>query len=232
MKNKKEKNKIIYLVLYGIIIVCLIYIVYSNNLLNIGKAGKQENNQASKMSTQEAIEDQKENINLDKNEEQVEQMEEENNQTNNTQEGFTQQDSENKDKIPDKMGGYEVLGKLVIEKVNINKNILGDSNDEALKVSTVKLYGPNINEIGNFCICGHNWNGMLKRALELKVGDTFYLIDKKTMNKVNYKIYNIYTCMPKDLDCLKQNTEGRKEATIITCNPGGVTRLIIKGRAI
>ena len=208
-----------YYILLGIIIFCIIYILNSNNLLKIGKNSNLNNSEASRMNIQQT------NINIEKNEEQVD-------EANIIEENTTQQDVEDKIKIPDKMGGYKVLGKLVIEKVNISKNILNVSNDESLKVSTVKLYGPNINEIGNFCICGHNWKSMLKRVRELEVGDMFYLIDRETLNKVNYKIYNIYTCMPKDLECLNQNTEGKKETTIITCNPGGVTRLIIKGREI
>lgn len=215
------KNKIIYLILFEIIIFCIIYIIDSNNLLKIGKSNKANNSQATRMSVQETTEEKEEQ------EEQVEQVEETTEEAN-----IIQQEIEDENAIPAKMGGYEVLGRLVIDKVNISKNILSVSNDESLKLSAVKLYGPDINEVGNFCICGHNWKNMLKRVLELKVGDRFYLIDRKTLNKVNYEIYNIYSCMPKDLKCLSQNTEGRREATIITCNTGGVTRFIIKGKEI
>lgn len=236
MKNKKERNKIIYYILFGIIIFCIIYIISSNDLLKMGKKSKQNNSQASRMSIQETIEEkEEENINVEKNEEQANSTKETVEETNNIQENTIQdiqQNIEDKSKIPAKMGGYNVLGRLVIDKVNVSKNILDVSNKESLKVSAVKLYGPNINEVGNFCICGHNWKSMLKRVLELEVGDTFYLVDRKTLNKVNYEIYNIYTCMPKDLDCLNQNTEGKRETTIITCNPGGITRLIIKGKEI
>ena len=233
MKNKKEKNKIIYYILFGIIIFCIFYIVYSNNLFEISKSNKQNNSQASRTSIERKIEKEQEaNNNTEENNEKVEKIEETVNETNTIQENTIQQDIEDKSKIPAKMGGYNVLGRLVIDKVNVSKNILDVSNKESLKVSAVKLYGPNINEVGNFCICGHNWKNMLKRVLELEVGDTFYLIDRKTLNKVNYEIYNIYTCMPKDLECLNQNTEGKRETTIITCNPGGITRLIIKGKEI
>ena len=222
MGNSKEKNKLIYCVLFAIIVVCIIYVVDSNNFFKIGKRLTQNNGQASRMSIQEA---KKENTSSEENEQQI-------NQTENTTNIQESTEKQTKIEIPAKMGRYEVLGKLVIEKVNINKNILNVSDDEALKISAVKLCGPNINEIGNFCICGHNWKSMLKRALELQIGDTFCLIDRQTLNKVNYEIYDIYTCMPKDLECLSQNTDGKREATIITCNPGGITRLIIKGKEI
>ena len=230
------KNKIIYYILWGLVIFCVIYIIYSNNLFKINKNSNQNNGQAIKMSLQRTIEEnnkteekkeQEKNNTTDENNEQVEQFEQKIDETTTMQ-----QDIEDKNKIPEKMGGYNVLGRLVIDKVNVSKNILDVSNEDSLKVSAVKLYGPNINEVGNFCICGHNWKSMLKRVLELEVGDTFYLIDRKTLSKVNYEIYNIYTCMPKDLECLNQNTERKRETTIITCNPGGITRLIIKGKEI
>ncbi len=134
--------------------------------------------------------------------------------------------------IPDNMGNYKVLGKLVIDKIELEKNILAICDDEALKLSATKLYGPDLNESGNFCVSGHNWKGMLKRMSEMQVGDTLYTVNKETKTKVNYKIYNIYTCVPEDLSCLKQNDDGLKEITIITCNPGGATRLICKAREI
>lgn len=130
--------------------------------------------------------------------------------------------------IVEKMGNYEVLGQLVIEKIGVTKNILNRSENASLKLSVAKLYGPNVNQSGNFCISGHNWNNMLKRLSEMQVGDIFYVINRETRTKVNYKIYNMYTCVPEDLSCLEQNDDGKREVTLITCNPGGLTRLICK----
>ena len=134
--------------------------------------------------------------------------------------------------IPATMGKYEVLGQLVIEKIGVTKNILNISEDASLKLSVAKLYGPDVNASGNFCISGHNWNNMLKRLSEMQVGDIFYMINRETKTKVNYQIYNMYTCVPEDLSCLDQNDDGKREVTLITCNPGGLTRLICKAREI
>lgn len=134
--------------------------------------------------------------------------------------------------IPATMGKYEVLGQLVIEKIGVTKNILNISEDASLKLSVAKLYGPDVNASGNFCISGHNWNNMLKRLSEMQVGDVFYMINRKTKTKVNYQIYNMYTCVPEDLSCLDQNDDGKREVTLITCNPGGLTRLICKAKEI
>ncbi len=134
--------------------------------------------------------------------------------------------------IPEKMGNYEVLGKLVIDKIGVEKNILAICENDSLKLSPSKLYGPDLNESGNFVVSGHNWNNMLKRLSEMQVGDTLYMINKQTKAKVEYKVYNMYTCVPEDLSCLDQNSDGSREVTIITCNPGGATRLICKAREI
>ena len=154
---------------------------------------------------------------------------------NNTEEEIVveeKQDEISYVEIPEKMGNYEVLGQLVIEKIGVTKNILNISENASLKLSVAKLYGPNVNESGNFCISGHNWNNMLKRLSEMQVGDTFYVINRETKAKVNYKIYNMYTCVPEDLSCLEQNDDGKREVTLITCNPGGLTRLICKAHEI
>lgn len=155
--------------------------------------------------------------------------------SNNTEEEIVveeKQDEISDVEIPEKMGNYEVLGQLVIEKIGVTKNILNISENASLKLSVAKLYGPNVNESGNFCISGHNWNNMLKRLSEMQVGDIFYVINRETKTKVNYKIYNMYTCVPEDLSCLEQNDDGKREVTLITCNPGGLTRLICKAHEI
>lgn len=134
--------------------------------------------------------------------------------------------------MPDTMGGYNVLGMLAIEKLGIAKNILEETTDESLNLSVTKFYGPNINEIGNFCITGHNYKDVFAYADTLELGDTFYIIDKINRQKVNYKIYDKYTVKPEELDCLNQETNGKRVVTLITCNPGGLTRLIIKAQEI
>lgn len=132
--------------------------------------------------------------------------------------------------IPDKMEGYNVLGVIVIDKLGLEKSILEKTTDSSLGLAVTKFYGPDLNEKGNFCIAGHNYVDVFERANDLELGDTFYIIDKAKSEKVTYKIYDKYSINPTELDCLSQETEGRREVTIITCNPGGYTRLIIKAQ--
>lgn len=134
--------------------------------------------------------------------------------------------------IPEKIEDFEVLGVISIDKLGLQKNILDKTNDSSLSLSVTKFYGPNLNEKGNFCITGHNYKDIFAYLGNLEVGDTFYIVDKKNSEKVTYKIYNKYTVNPTELDCLNQETQGKREVTLITCNPGGLTRLIIKAKEI
>lgn len=202
-KEKKiNKKKVAICIILLVMFLAIIYMIISNKLWEIKSNPKQE---------------QDNNI-----------------MQNNTEEGIVKekQDEISDVEIPEKMGNYKVLGELVIDKIDVTKNILNISENASLKLSVAKLYGPNVNESGNFCISGHNWNNMLKRLSEMQVGDTFYIINRETKTKVNYQIYNMYTCVPEDLSCLNQNNDGKREVTLITCNPGGLTRLICKAHEI
>lgn len=129
--------------------------------------------------------------------------------------------------MPIEFKGFEIIGKLEIPKLNIDKYILKESTSKALKVSVTKLYGPEINEIGNFCIAGHNYNTMLKEIKNLEKNDKIILTDVFG-DSVCYEVYDNYQSSPKDVSCLNQNTGGEKEVTLITCTPGAINRVIVK----
>lgn len=134
--------------------------------------------------------------------------------------------------LPDKMGNYKVIGELVIEKIGVRNNILDKTDNNSLNLSVTKFYGVDINHVGNICITGHNYTKMLKRLNELNVGDRFYMINKDENTKVEYEVFDMYTCNPNNLECLDSRTNNEKEVTLITCNPGGITRLICKAKEI
>ncbi len=121
--------------------------------------------------------------------------------------------------MPNEIENYKVIGQLVIDKIELKKYILNKTTDYSLNLSVTKLYGPNVNEQGNFCIIGHNSEGVFIKLKKLNIGDTFYIIDKQNCEKVTYKIYDKYTVIPTNLDCLNQNTNDKREVTLITCNP-------------
>lgn len=129
--------------------------------------------------------------------------------------------------MPIEFKSFEIIGKLEIPKLKIDKYILKENTSKALKVSVTKLYGPEINEIGNFCIAGHNYNTMLKGIKNLEKNDKIILTDVFG-DCVLYEVYDNYQSSPKDVSCLNQNTGGEKEVTLITCTPGAINRVIVK----
>ena len=102
-----------------------------------------------------------------------------------------------------------------------------------LKISLCKYWGPSPNQVGNYCIVGHNYASgkMFGKVLGAKIGDTFTLSDING-NTVTYKVYDIYKVDPEDVRCTSQLTNGKKEVTLITCKEYGTKRLIVKARAI
>lgn len=123
--------------------------------------------------------------------------------------------------MPEKIENYNVLGQIVVKEANIKRYILDKTNNYSLNLSVTKFYGADLNEVGNCCITGHNMEGHFKELKHLSIGDTFYIIDKENKEKVTYEIYDMYTVFPTELDCLSQETNNRREVTLITCNPRG-----------
>lgn len=123
--------------------------------------------------------------------------------------------------MPEKIENYNVLGQIVIKEIDVKRYILDETNNYSLNLSVTKFYGADLNNVGNCCITGHNMEGHFTGLKHLSKGDTFYIIDKENSEKVTYEIYDMYTVFPTDLDCLNQDTNGRREVTLITCNPRG-----------
>lgn len=127
--------------------------------------------------------------------------------------------------------GYKVIAKLEIPKIDLETYILEEYSTNALNVSVTKFWGASQNEEGNFCIAGHNFirKNMFRNLKKLKNGDKLYILDNK-IGKVEYEVYNIYKVEPKDTSCLSQETNGKKEVTLITCTNDSKKRIIVKAK--
>lgn len=120
--------------------------------------------------------------------------------------------------MPREVKGYKVVGRIQIPKLKLNSYILAQTNKKSLKASVTKLYGPDINGVGNFCIAGHNYrnNKMFGGIKKLENEDKIILTDTYGRS-VTYKVYQNYQTDPKNVDCLNQDTAGEREVTLITC---------------
>ena len=137
-----------------------------------------------------------------------------------------------KEEIESEFKGYKVSSKLYIPKINLETYVLEQYNTKALLTSVTKFYGSNPNQIGNFCIAGHNYGpeNMFQKIKNLNINDEIYLTDINR-NKMKYTIYDIYTVLPNDTKCLSQRTNGEIELTLITCTFDSEKRIIITARA-
>ena len=144
----------------------------------------------------------------------------------------------NRDKQKTKSGyTYSTVATISIPKLNIKYPILdgvtdsAEETEELLKISLVKFWGPEPNDVGNFCIVGHNYRNtkFFSKISTLQTGDVIDITDMfgKTLQ---YKVYNQYVVDPTDVSCTSQLTNGKKEITLITCTTDSKHRTIIKAR--
>ena len=135
---------------------------------------------------------------------------------------------------------YVTDGKITIPKINVEYPILdGESDSEAeteelLKMSPVKFHGPDINTVGNYCIVGHNYRNsrFFSKVPTLENGDIIQITDFADNSTVEYAVYDKYVVDPTDVSCTSQNTDGRREITLITCTNDSKQRVIVKAREI
>ena len=129
--------------------------------------------------------------------------------------------------------GYNVEGIIEIPKINIKYPIIDHTDDETMKVSITKFWGPKVNEIGNYTVAGHNNRDgtMFGKTKRLEIGDIIKMtgLDNQT---IEYKIFDIYSIDPNDVSIVNSVDPNTREVTLITCTKGHKNRLITKARQI
>lgn len=125
---------------------------------------------------------------------------------------------------------YTILGKIKINKIEVEQSIFDTREEEALEKGVIKLYGGNLNEEGNFCIAGHNYGKIFGKLKELQTGDEFQIIDSQSQEST-YQIVDITTVEPTNLDVLKPQ-ENSTQITLITCENYSTQRLIVTAELV
>lgn len=127
---------------------------------------------------------------------------------------------------------FFVIGIIEIPKINIEYPILSDTTDEFLKIAPCRFYGPYPNKEGNMCIAGHNYddNSFFSNLNKLDIGDNINIYDSNS-NSISYEVYEKYEISERDTACTSQDTNGKKEITLVTCNNVNKNRLIVKAKA-
>ena len=139
----------------------------------------------------------------------------------------------NQEEIKVEYKGYNVLGTIKIDKINIEYPILEYTSNDTLKISITKFFGEKVNQVGNLALAGHNnYDGtMFGKTKYLEIGDTIELTDLFNITR-KYSIYKKYVTDPDDTSIIEADEFGTREVTLITCSNGNRERLILKAREI
>ena len=126
---------------------------------------------------------------------------------------------------------YFIIGSIEIPSIQINYPILSETSDELLKIAPCRFYGPYPNEFGNLCIAAHNYddNRFFSNLYKLDIGDEIRIFDSSN-SLLKYYIYDKYETSKTDTSCTSQNTNEKKEITLVTCNNFNGNRLIVKAK--
>ena len=127
-----------------------------------------------------------------------------------------------------------VIGKISIEKINVEYPILYETTDELLKIAPTRYCGPTPNGLGNLVIVGHNYydGTHFSNLNKLKIGDKIVITDI-TNHSCTYKVYEKEVIKPTDFSFIEQNKNATESmVTLLTCINGLKNRLIIKCKEI
>lgn len=128
---------------------------------------------------------------------------------------------------------YSTVAVIDIPKIGVHYPVLSETTDELLKISICKFWGGEANEVGNYCIVGHNYRNkkFFSKVPKLVAGDKIQLTDLKGRT-VEYEVYDKYKVVPTDVSCTSQHTNGKKEVTLITCTDDSKERVVVKCREV
>lgn len=134
---------------------------------------------------------------------------------------------------------YKKIAIVEIPKINVTYSVLQgktgslEETEALLKISPCKYHGYDPNEVGNFCIVGHNYRDtrFFSKVPTLVVGDTVKLTDL-TGRTITYEVYDKHTVDPEDTRDTTQLTGGKKEITLITCTDDSKLRVVVKCKEI
>lgn len=128
---------------------------------------------------------------------------------------------------------YYTTAIVNIPSIGVNYPVLNTTTDELLKISPCYFWGPKPNEVGNYCIVGHNYRNskFFSKVPTLENGAIIELTDL-TGRTLRYSVYDKYLVDPSNVSCTTQRTNGKKEVTLITCTNDSSQRVIVKAREV
>ena len=129
--------------------------------------------------------------------------------------------------------GYTILGRIEIPKAGINTVILKEHTYAAMNIGAIKTYGVDLNEKGGFVISAHNFRGkssFFYPIRNLKNGDKINISDNKGRN-MEYTVYSVSRYVePNDTSYLVKTDD--YHVTLVTCENGGKSRIVVKAHIV
>ena len=124
-----------------------------------------------------------------------------------------------------------IIGIIEIKKLNVYYPIFSSYNEEWLKISPCRFYGPEPGNFGNLCIAGHNYdnNKFFSKISSLETNDEI-IIYNDFQKKFIYSVFNIYEVKNTDLSPIYDFDKNSKNLTLITCNNLNDNRIIVRAQ--
>lgn len=122
-----------------------------------------------------------------------------------------------------------IIGTIEIKKINLYYPIFSGFSENLLKKSPCRFYGPDIGEIGNLCIAGHNYDNdkFFSKISKLEKNDEITLVNSFNFS-FSYYVQSIYEVDPNNLSPIYNYNKNIKNLTLITCNNFNNNRIIIR----
>ena len=129
---------------------------------------------------------------------------------------------------------YSPIASIEITKINVKYPILSETSVELLKKAPTYFWGAYPNEVGNFCVAGHNYRNkkFFSKVPTLENGDIIIITDYQKGRTVKYSVYDKYEVNDDDMSPTSQLTNGRKDITLITCTNDSKARVIVKATEV
>ena len=129
--------------------------------------------------------------------------------------------------------GYTILGRIEIPRIGINTVVLKEHTYAAMNIGSIKTYGVDLNEKGGFVISAHNYRGsspFFYPIRLLKNGDLVYIFDNQG-RKMTYTVYSVSRYVnPNDTSYLVTTKD--YHLTMVTCESGGKSRIVVKAHIV
>ena len=128
---------------------------------------------------------------------------------------------------------YHTVAIVNIPSIGVNYPVLNTTTDELLKISPCYFWGPKPNQIGNYCIVGHNYRNskFFSKVPTLENGAIIEVTDLSGKT-LKYAVYDKYLVDPSDVSCTSQRNNGKREITLITCTNDSAQRVIVKAKEV